>query len=119
MLIFAIFLVQRPAPVFNINVSPSKYSARVTWSIQTATQYSSYITQIIVYIDNTKHKTISRRTEVDITGLTPYTTYIVGIQSEDGSSQYSEIVNENFKTNEASKCRDGFDKTCTINSLLR
>ena len=104
LLIFALFLVQTPAPVFNINVSPSKRSARVTWSIQTKTQDSSYITQIIIYRDNKQYKNISRGTEVDITGLIPYTTYIVGIQTQDGSSQYSKIVNESFKTSEAGKC---------------
>ena len=114
LLIFVLFLVQTPAAVSNINVSPSKRSAHVTWSIQTATQSSSYITQIIIYLDNKKYKNISRGTEVDITGLTSYTTYTVGIQTQDGSSQYSKMVNESFTTNEAGKCGDGFDKTCTI-----
>ena len=103
LLIFALFLVQKPAPVSNINVTPSNYSARVTWSIETETQDSSYITQIIIFLGNTKYKNISRGNEVDITGLTPYTTYTVGIQTQDGSSQKSKNMSKSFKTNEAGK----------------
>ena len=104
MLIFALSLVQTSAPAYNIKVYPSKNSARVTWSIQTAIQDSSYITQIIIYLNNKKYKTISRGTEVNITGLIKDTTYTVKIKTQDGSSQKSEIVNSSaFTTNEAGK----------------
>ena len=93
--------VQTPAPVSNINVSPSNYSAYVTWQISTSTKDSSYITKIIIYLNSKEHKNISRGTQVTIDGLLPYTSYTVGIETQDGSSQKSNIVIETFKTSKA------------------
>ena len=95
-----LFLVQTPAPVFNIIVSPSQYSANVTWEISTSIQDSSYITQIIIYLNGQVHKTISRGTQIAINGLSPDTFYVVGIQTQDGSSQKSQMVIEPFRTKE-------------------
>ena len=96
--------VQTPAPVSNINVAPSKYAAHVTWEISTSKQDSSYITHIIIYLNGKEHKIISRGTQVNITNLLPYTSYTVGIQAQDGSSQTSQIVYKIFRTNGAGNC---------------
>jgi hypothetical protein len=102
------FLVQTPAAVSNVNVSPSPYSARVTWKLPTR-QDSSYITQIIVYLDGYEHQILPRGTQVTIDSLTPYKEYIVGIETQDSSSQRSgKTVYSPFRTDEAGKCEDLF-----------
>jgi hypothetical protein len=98
LIVHTLFLVQTPAQVSNITVSPSKFSATVMWEISTSTQHSSYITEIIIYLNGQVHKTVSRGTQVTIEGLLPYTSYSVGIQTQDGSSQKSQIVTKLFMT---------------------
>ncbi|CAB4005657.1 Down syndrome cell adhesion molecule homolog isoform X2 [Paramuricea clavata] len=66
------------------------------WKLQTSA--SSYITQIIIYLDGNQHWTISRGTQFDITGLKPGTMYTVRIQTQDGSSQTSSAEDRNFTT---------------------
>ena len=81
-------LVQTPAPVKNINVSPSDYSARVTWEIPTAPQDSSYITHYRFFLNGRYLKYISRAmygTALNILPLKPNTEYTVKIDTEDGS----------------------------------
>jgi hypothetical protein len=92
-------LAQTPSPVYDIKITPSHYLARVTWKLQTSA--SSYITQIIIYLDGNQHWTISRGTQFDITALKPGTMYTVRIQTQDGSSQTSSAEDRNFKTNKA------------------
>ena len=96
------YLVQTPAPVYNIKVTSYKYSARVTWRIPTPKD-SSYITKIIIYLNGTEYQNISRGTQIDIKGLKLYTEYTVGIETEDGSSQRSNKVFKYFEINEAGK----------------
>jgi hypothetical protein len=93
-------------------VSPSQYSATVNWKISTSIQDSSYITQIIIYLYGQVNKTISRGTKVTFDGLLPNTSYAVGIQTQDGSSQKSRIVTQPFKTNEEGMENIKFGKAC-------
>ncbi|CAB4039787.1 Down syndrome cell adhesion molecule 1 homolog, partial [Paramuricea clavata] len=95
------YTVQTPAPVYDIKIIQSDYSAQVIWKLQTFDSVSSIITQIVIHLNGTKHKNISPRTQYNITGLNPYTAYTVGIQTVQGDLQKSRIVSENFKTNEA------------------
>ena len=101
------FSAQTPAPVSNIIVLPSSYSAHVTWEISSSTQDSSYITQIIIYLNGKENRIVSRGTEVNINDLSPNTWYTVGIQAQDGSSQTSQTVDKSFRTNEAGNYKDG------------
>ena len=94
-----IFLVQTPAPVSNIKVSPSQFSAQVTWKI--SSQDSSYVKWIIIYLNSKQHMNTSQRTQVTIAGLSPYTSYTVGIETQDGSYQKSNIVSKHFRTKDA------------------
>ena len=103
--ITVLFLVQTPAPVINTIVSPSQNSATVTWEISASTQNSSYITHIIIYLNNQELKTIPRGSQATIEYLIPYTWYTVGIQTQDGSAQKSKIVNRYFRTDEAGKSK--------------
>ena len=98
-----LYLVQTPAPVYNIKVTSYNYSALVTWRIPTPKD-SSYITKIIIYLNGAEYQNISRGTQIDIKGLKLYTEYTVGIVTEDGSSQRSNKVSKHFgETNEAGK----------------
>ncbi|CAB4024817.1 retinoschisin-like isoform X2 [Paramuricea clavata] len=95
--------VQTPAPVKNINVSPSDYSARVTWEIPTP-QDSTYITHYLIYLNNKFVKEISRAmygTEFNILPLKPNTENTFGIQTKDGSVQGGTYVSETFTTKQA------------------
>ena len=97
------FLVQTPAAVSGIDISPFYHFANVTWTIPTTPQDSSYITEIIIYLNLKKYKIIPRGTQVNIFCLKPNTSYTVGIQTEDGSFQRSEIVTKFFTTKEEGK----------------
>jgi uncharacterized surface anchored protein len=92
-----------PAPVHGIKITQSNTSANVTWNIEMSVSASSYITQIVIYLNGKEHQTISRRTQFHITGLKTCTQYTVGVQTQDGSLQKSRRVNIRFKTNEAGK----------------
>ena len=101
-------LVQTPAPVKNLNVSPSDYSARVTWELPTAPEDSSYITHYLIFLNNKFVKEISRAmygTEFNILPLKPNTENTFGIQTKDGSVQRGTYVTETFTTKQAGKDR--------------
>jgi hypothetical protein len=109
LLIFALFfiLVQTPAPVKNINVSPSDYSARMTWEIPTP-QDSSYITHFRFFLNGRYSKYISRAVYgnvFNILPLKPNTEYTVKIDTEDGSLQRGTPVTKTFTTKQAGKYR--------------
>ncbi|CAB4005117.1 ---NA---, partial [Paramuricea clavata] len=93
--------VQTPAPAYDINITPYKYAARVTWRIRTRTEDSSYITKINLYLNSRKYQTISRRTSIIIKRLEPFTQYKVEIETEDGSSEKSNKVYKDFWTKKA------------------
>ncbi|CAB3997379.1 receptor-type tyrosine- phosphatase epsilon-like isoform X2 [Paramuricea clavata] len=97
--------VQTLAPVKNLNVSPSDYSARVTWEIPTAPQDSSYITHYLIFLNNKFVKEISRAmygTEFNILPLKPNTENTFGIQTKaDGSVQRGTYVTKTFTTKQA------------------
>ncbi|CAB4001321.1 receptor-type tyrosine- phosphatase S-like isoform X11 [Paramuricea clavata] len=96
--------VQKPAPVYDVQVTPSVTSAQVTWRIRTAPAMSSYITKYYIYLDQ-RHRWITyRRTDkvrINIPGLTAYTKYTVGIVALDGYSQRSSKISNEFTTIEA------------------
>ena len=101
-------LVQTPAPVKNLNVSPSDYSARVTWELPAAPEDSSYITHYLIFLNNKFVKEISRAmygTEFNILPLKPNTENTFGIQTKDGSVQRGTYVTETFTTKQAGKDR--------------
>ena len=115
---FALLLVQKPAPVSNITVSPSAYSVNVTWKIRTSSRESSYITSVTIYINGKNYTTIPRGTGLTVNQLIPYTRYRVSIWTRDGSSQYSQEVHTNFTTSQAGKYRCGKTSTfcrCSFN----
>jgi hypothetical protein len=102
---FALFLilVQTPAPVNYIKVTPSDTSAQVTLG-NPAPETSSYITHYCIHLNESYLNTIRRqesRTELSITGLTPFTNYTVTIWAGDGSSQWSSSTDKRFMTNTA------------------
>ncbi len=97
------YLAQTPAPVNNIRITPNKYGVRVTWRIRTAPQDSSYITNLIIYLNGAKYQNISRGTEINIEGLKRYTTYKVEIETQDGSLQKSKKCSQWFTTKKAGK----------------
>lgn len=95
-----------PAPVYNIKVEPSKTWAIVTWDIITVPERSSYITHYEIYTNQTFREIIHRedqRTQYNMTDLTPYSYYSVGIKAVDGSSQTSQTKYRAFRTNEAGR----------------
>ena len=95
--------VQKPAPVYDVRIIPFQYAARVTWKIRTASKDSSYITSIIFYLNGFEYRKISRQarfTETSITGLDPYTSYILAIVTQDGSLQTSTRISKYFRTRE-------------------
>jgi hypothetical protein len=91
-------LVQTPAPVYDIQITPYQDAACVTWKIRTAPEYSSYITNIIVCLNGTKCQNESRGTKAFIQNLSPRTFYTVEIETQDGSSQKSTRISKSFKT---------------------
>jgi hypothetical protein len=109
---FALFsiLVQTPAPVNDIKVTPSNTSAQVTLG-NTAPETSSYITHYYIKLNEHYLKTIRRqesRTEFRITGLTAFTKYTVTIYAGDGSSQWSSRTDKVFTTNAAGEDKRWF-----------
>ncbi|CAB4004016.1 receptor-type tyrosine- phosphatase epsilon-like, partial [Paramuricea clavata] len=94
---FTFTKVRRPAPVYDIVVTPSQYTARLTWTIN-ARKDSSYVTKLIIFLNGTKYQNISRGTQIDIKGLAPYTWYRVEIETQDGSLQRSSKASKIFKT---------------------
>jgi hypothetical protein len=98
-----LYLVQTPAAVNSLSITPYQYAAYVTWRIRTATEDSSYITKIIIYLDGAEYQTISQRqkTYIVIKRFKPNTSYKVEIQTEDSYQQKSEKVSESFTTNTA------------------
>ena len=102
-LVLFLFLVQTPAPVKDLVITPSQYSAKVTLNIETSESASSYITKLNVYLDGQKHQTITRGSHnvFNIIGLQPYTNYFVEIETKDGSSQSSGNVSKTITTKEA------------------
>jgi hypothetical protein len=99
-------------------VSPSSHSATITWAIKTSTRQSSYITEITVHLNGKEYKIIDRGTEVTINQLKLNTPYTVGIQSQDGSSQKSEMIYKTFKTIETGNYRTGFVKYALLKILF-
>jgi hypothetical protein len=102
-------LVQTPGPVKNINVSPSDYSARMTWEIPTP-QDSSYITHFRFFLNGRYRKYISRAmygTALNILPLKPNTEYTVKMDTEDGSLLIvrGTPVTKTFTTKQAGKDR--------------
>jgi hypothetical protein len=102
-----LYLVQTPAPVNSLSITPYQYAALVTWSIPTP-QQSSYITKIIIYIDGAEYQTISQRqtTYIVIKRFKPNTPYNVEIQTEDGYLKKSEKVSKPVMTNTAGNVAD-------------
>ena len=109
---FFTFSVQTPAPVSNINASPSQYSANVTWTISNSAQETSYITKIVIYLNGKEHEVIARGTRFTFNDLKPGTSYTVGIQTQDDYSQKSEILKKTFTTSKAGKHGNRIGKTC-------
>ena len=98
-----LFLVQTPARVKDLVITPNQYSAKVTLNIETSESASSYITKLNVYLDGQKHLTVTRGSHnaFNIIGLKPYTNYFVEIEAKDGSSRSSGNVSKTIKTEEA------------------
>lgn len=73
----------------------------------TAPKDSSYITNYDIYLNRKMHKRITRKkygNQYKITGLKPYSRYIIGIVALDGSSGRSRITySKYFWTIEAGK----------------
>ena len=70
-LVWFIFSVQTPASVKDLAITPNQYSAKVTLNIETSELPSSFITQINVYLNGQKIKTVTQRScnAFKITGL--------------------------------------------------
>ena len=105
MLTNLVFLAQIPAPVHDIRTTQLEtYWARVSWNLPIATT-SSHVTQleISVYVNgrNLWRRTVSRRTQYNITGLNPNTAYTLQIRTRDGLKWSNEFIRKTFKTKEA------------------
>ena len=102
-LVLFLFLVQIPAPVKDLVITPNQYSAKVTLNIEISKSASSYITKLNVHLNGQKHQTVTRGSHnaFNITGLKPYTQYVVDIETKDGSSQSSVNVSRTIRTKEA------------------
>ena len=102
------FIVQSPAPVWNLRASPSNFSVHLSWTIPEA-NVSSYITHFTIYLNGTQSNStrivrISRwkyGNEFVLRGLKPYVAYTVGIQAQDDSLENTTIVYQRFRTKEA------------------
>ena len=87
-----------PAAVQDIKIQASYTSASVTWKLQTSASASSYITQLVIYLNGTKYKNVSPGNQTNIEGLNLFTWYKVEIETRDGSLQKSIKVFKSFKT---------------------
>ena len=98
------FLVaQIPAPVYGIKIEGNLTSCvRVRFEMNTTASESSYITYLIVYLNNDTIKNISARQRrfFFIHRLEPLTEYELGIETQDGSWQKSTKVTQNFTLKE-------------------
>ena len=99
------FLAQTPAPVHDIRTTRSgAHWASVSWNLPTATT-SSYVIQleISVYVNGRYlwHRTISRGTQYNITGLNPNTVYTLKIRTGDVLKWDNELIHKTVKTKEA------------------
>jgi hypothetical protein len=97
------YLAQLPAAVQDIKIQPSFTSARVTWKLPNSASASSYITQLVIYLNGIKYKNISRGTQINIEGLKLFTWYKVEIKTLDGSLQESIKPFKYFKTSVTGK----------------
>ncbi|CAB4044052.1 Down syndrome cell adhesion molecule 1 homolog, partial [Paramuricea clavata] len=95
---------QMPAPVDELQITPSDTSARVTWVIHEKT-VSSLITKYYIYLNGQSQPHVVSRaedgTQIVIPGLKPYTVYTVGIETVDGALQRSRRVSKTFNTDQA------------------
>lgn len=93
-----------PAPVQGIKIKPSRFSADLSWTIPPS-EISSYITHFLIYLDGKLHKNISRENghQFTIHNLEPFTNYTVGIETQDGNFNKSEMISEEFETEESGK----------------
>ncbi len=109
-LLVSFILVQKPAPVSDINVTPSARSAQVTLENPTP-ETSSYINYYSIVLDQQHNKGVKRfgvqrqrdGTKFKITELKPYTSYTVIIWAQDSSLQWSSAKSKEFMTSEAGK----------------
>ena len=102
-----VLLAQTPAPVRDIRTTSGAYWARASWNLPTATT-SSYVTQLEISVRvyandrNLWHRTISRGTQYNITGLIPNTWYTLYIRTRDVLEwDDNELIRKTFKTKEA------------------
>jgi hypothetical protein len=92
------FTVQKPAPVYDITITPYQYAARVTWKLPEQ-ENSSYITKVIICLSDTKCQAESREeTKTIIHRLKPFSSYNIEIGTQDGYSQKSIRVSKSFTT---------------------
>ncbi len=104
-------LVQTPAPVSNINVTPSNTSAQVTLENPTPVT-SSYIKYYNIYLNRHYKMRVDRQvygTTFIIDGLEPNTKYTVTIYAGDGYSPWSSARSKEFMTSEAGKYKRKMD----------
>lgn len=98
-------IVQTPAPAYGIEIGGNLTNcALVRFEINTNASESSYITHLIVYLNNLNIKNISARQVKKlffIHELKPFTEYNLGIKTQDGSLQTSVRVTKMFKTKKA------------------
>ena len=109
--LLSFILVQKPAPVSDINVTPSNTSAQVTLG-DPAPQTSSYIKYYYVSLGQQHNQSfeVDRQkdgTKFNIHGLKPNTKYTVTIWVKDGYSQWTSEKSKEFMTSEAQRSEAG------------
>ena len=72
-----------------------------------------------MHLNGREHKIIDRGTEITINQLKLNTSYTVGIQTQDGSSQKSEMIYETFKTFETGNYRKKLEKYACLKIPLK
>ena len=113
LLMFALvsfILVQKPAPVSYINVTPSDTSAQVTLGNPTP-ETSSYIKYYEIYLNYQYKMRVNRQiyqTTFSIPGLKPNTRYTAQIRAGDGYS-WSNQKSKGFVTSEAGNLKRKMD----------
>ena len=103
--VVSFILVQKPAPVSDINVTPSATSTQVTLE-NPRPETSSYIQYYDIYLNHQYKMMVARqnyRTTFSIRGLKPNTKYNVRIWARDGSFQWSSAKSEEFMTSDAGR----------------